>query len=150
MCGALFWVVQGGRGKAVKERGVFPPLNASAAEHLWACHGPSARLHSPGAALLGLYIQAIGPSPFPLEQGPLFALGQQWLCFLIQKMSYRRGLYHPSCFANVEIEREKGAAYPQVMEMSSSEEQDPCPCKSCSYFIWCYCYQLKLSCELVK
>lgn len=89
----------------VRERGVFPLLSASAAEHLWACHVPSARLHSLGAALLGLYIQAFGPSPFLLEQGPLFALGQQWLCFLIRKMPYRRGLYHHSCFANGEIER---------------------------------------------
>lgn len=74
---------------------------------------------------------AFGPSPFPVEQGPLFALGQQWLCFLIQKMPYRRGLYHHSCFANGEIEREKGAAYPQVMEMSSILVLP----KSCSYFI---------------
>lgn len=73
-------------------------------------------------------------SPFPVEQGPLFVLGQQWLCFLIQKMPYRRGLYHHSCFANGEIEREKGAAYPQVMEMSSSEEQHPCPLQVLSLF----------------
>lgn len=127
--GELLWVVQGGRGTAVREGAVFPPLSASAAEHLWACHVPSARLHSLGAALLGLYIQAFGPSPFPLEQGPLFVFGQQWLCFLIQKMPYRGGLYHHSCFASGEIEREKGAAYPQVMETSSGEEQNPCPCQ---------------------
>lgn len=59
-------VVPGGAGRKGEssqgERGV-SSLKASAAEHLWACHVPSARVHS----LLGLCIPAFGPSPFPLE-----------------------------------------------------------------------------------
>lgn len=48
----------------------------------------------------------IHPSIWPLSifcgTGAIVCSGQQWLCFLIQKVPYRRGLYHHhrSCFAN--------------------------------------------------
>lgn len=98
-CAERCW--EGGREKSGRCGCASPHrLNASAAGRLWAGHVPSTRLCTLSAALLGLCIQVFGLSPFSLEQGLLFVPEQQRLCFLIQKMPYRRGLYHYSCFAN--------------------------------------------------